>query len=138
MKIKVLALLLVVLVIAGCNKEKLFKEKLAGTWRVYKYLLYNVDKTTFFQNTYQDYKITFTEGGEFTEYFSSSGDSILVNGTYSFDLNDDKLLLEHNYFDVTDSTTKTVKRRYTVFNLTEDHVQLRTDTSQLYMDTLML
>lgn len=138
MKIKILTLLLVVLVIAGCNKEKLFKEKLAGTWRVYKYLLYNVDKTTFFQNTYQDYKITFTEGGEFTEYYSSSGDSILVNGTYSFDLNDDKLTLEHNYFDVTDSSTKTLKRRYTVFNLTEDHVQLRTDTSQLYMDTLML
>ncbi|MBK7148972.1 MAG: hypothetical protein IPH78_09150 [Bacteroidetes bacterium] len=42
-------------------------------------------------------------------------------------------MLENQYLDLTDSLTKTYKREYTIFNLTKTHVQLRNDTSQLYL-----
>lgn len=123
---------MVLVVAAGCSKEKIYKENLKGEWQVYKYLLHNVDKTTTFAATYPNYTITFTDGGSFTEFYASP-DSIVVDGTYSFADNDEKLVLENEYLDVTDSTNKTYRREFTIFNLNEDHVQLKTDSSQLYM-----
>jgi hypothetical protein len=134
---KILAFVFVLAVIAGCNKEKIYKENLNGTWKVYKYLLRNVDKTNTFNTQFPNYIITFTDAGQFTEFFINP-DSTFVTGTYSFDDNDEKIILENTYLDPIDSVNKTIKRKYTIFNLTRDHVQLRNDTSQLYMDTVLL
>lgn len=138
---KLLSVLLVALVIiAGCNKEKIYKENLEGIWQVYKYLLNNVDKSTQFQNEHPNYTITFTKDGKFTEFLTNP-DSTYVTGTYSFTDNDEKILLENVYntfvLDTAGDTVfipHTLKREYTIFNLTKDHVQLRNDTSQLYLN----
>jgi len=137
---KIFSLLVVILVIAGCNKEKIYKENLAGVWGVYKYLLNNTDKTTQFKAEHPNYSITFTNDGQFTEFLTNP-DSTYTSGTYSFTDNDEKILLENTYNTfVLDSigdtiyTPRNLKREYTIFNLTKDHVQLRNDTSQLYLD----
>ena len=39
------------LVIAGCNKEKIYKENLNGVWTVYKYLFNNHTKSRNHENT---------------------------------------------------------------------------------------
>jgi len=137
---KLLSLLLILVVIAGCNKQKIYKENLNGVWEVYKYLLNNVDKTLQFQNQHPNYTITFTEDGKFTE-FMTNPDSAYVYGTYSFADNDEKIVLENTYntfvLDTAGDTIYTphiIEREYTIFNLTKDHVQLRNDTSQLYMN----
>ena len=148
---KIISLLLIVLVAAGCNKEKIYKADLAGNWTVYKYLLYNVDQTQQFQNQHPGFNITFTSGGQFTEYYTTTVDTIIngnlvadtvnasVPGTYSFANNDEMLVLTNTYtaYRLVDTTyvpyTATNVQQYTIFNLTANHVQLRTDTSQLYM-----
>ena len=136
---KLFALLLVLVVIAGCNKEKIYKDNLKGVWEVYKYLLNNTDKTLQFQNQHPNYTITFTDDGKFTEFLTNP-DSVFVNGTYSFADNDEKIVLENIYNTFTLDTAgdtifvpHTITRDYTIFNLTKDHVQLRNDTSQRYM-----
>ena len=136
---KLFALLLVLVVIAGCNKEKIYKDNLKGVWEVYKYLLNNTDKTLQFQNQHPNYTITFTDDGKFTEFLTNP-DSVFVNGTYSFADNDEKIVLENSYNTFTLDTAgdtifvpHTITRDYTIFNLTKDHVQLRNDTSQRYM-----
>lgn len=139
---KLLSLLVVLVVIAGCSKEKTYKDNLNGTWEVYKYLLNNTDKTSTFTAQHPGYKISFTNDGKFTELVTNP-DSSFVYGTYSFIENDEKIRLENVYntftVDTANDTTfipRTVKRDYTIFNLTKDHVQLRNDTSQLYMNKL--
>lgn len=137
---KIFFLLVVLVVIAGCNKEKIYKDNLNGIWQVYKYLFNNVDKTLTFQNQHPNYTITFTNDGKFTEFLTNP-DSAYVYGTYTFANNDEKIVLENTYNTLTfDSigdtirTPHTLKRDYTIFNLTKDHVQLRNDSSQLYMN----
>jgi len=137
---KILALLLILVVIAGCNKEKIYKENLEGVWEVYKYLLNNVDKTIQFKSQHPNYTITFTKDGKFTEFLTNP-DSVYVYGEYTFADNDEKIVLTNTYNTfVLDTagdtifTPHTIERAYTIFNLTKDHVQLRNDTSQLYMD----
>ena len=136
----ILSLLVIIVVIAGCNKEKIYKDNLNGVWQVYKYLLYNVDKTQTFQNQHPNYTISFTSDGKFTEFLTNP-DSMYVSGTYSFTDNDEKIVLTNTYNTFTfDSVGDTIyhahdlTRAYTIFNLTKDHVQLRNDTSQLYMN----
>lgn len=139
---KILSLLFVLALVAGCSKEKVYKDNLNGTWEVYKYLLNNVDKSTTFKAQHPGYTISFTNDGKFSELLVNP-DSNYVYGTYSFIQNDEKIRLENVYNTFTidtagDSTfyPHTVKRDYTIFNLTKDHVQLRNDTSQLYMEKL--
>ncbi|MCX6197716.1 MAG: hypothetical protein NTY88_00655 [Bacteroidetes bacterium] len=145
---KIYALLLILLVVAGCNKEKIYKDNLNGLWEVYKYILNNTDKTTQFQTTHPNYTIAFTSDGKFTET-QSFIDTTIVNGTYTFEDNDEKIVLQNEYYTYYIDTLydtamiayydtlelpHTLTRKYTIFNLTKDHVQLRNDTSQLYMD----
>ena len=137
---KLLSLLLIIVLVAGCSKQKIYKDNLNGVWQVYKYLLYNVDKTNLFNTQHPGYSISFTNDGKFSELLVNP-DSAYVNGTYSFADNDEKIVLENSFNTFTlDSIGDTVyvphtlKRAYTIFNLTKDHVQLRNDTSQLYME----
>ncbi|MFN8297617.1 MAG: DUF5004 domain-containing protein [Chitinophagales bacterium] len=129
---KLLAAMLIVVLATGCNKEKVYKENLEGEWNVYKYLLGPADKTSLFNSKYPGYIITFTADGSFTENYNNP-DTVKVNGTYSFAENDEKLVLVNDYLDPVDSTTKTYRREFTIFNLTRDHVQLRTDSSEMFM-----
>lgn len=144
---KLLPVLLLLVIAAGCNKEKVYTENLQGEWEVYKYLLYNVDRTTLYNSQYPSYRITFS-GSNYTESYVM-GDTATVNGTFSFADNDEKIVLNYKtytYTPVLDSANnvidsievaKDAKREYTIFNLTKDHVQLRNDSSQLYMRKLV-
>ena len=151
---KLLPVLLLLIVAAiGCNKEKVYTDNLQGEWNVYKYLLYNVDRSSLFANANPGYSITF-DGSNFIEstVLATAPDTIRnsVNGTFTFDDNDEKLVLNYvgtRYTPVTDTSGNVVdsiavpyayKREYTIFNLTKDHVQLRNDSSQLYMRKLEL
>ncbi|MDB5281582.1 MAG: hypothetical protein JWO06_657 [Bacteroidota bacterium] len=148
---KILSLLMIVVLVAGCNKEKTYKADLAGTWNVYKYLLYNVDQTQQFQNQHAGYYITFTADNKFTEYYTTTFDTVIngnltadtvttpIAGTYTFTNNDEMIVLDNTVtaYNLVDTVyvpyTYTNERKYTIFNLTADHVQLRNDSSQLYM-----
>ncbi len=141
---KILSLFFVLALIAGCSKEKVYKDNLQGDWQVYKYLFQNVDKTNQFNTNHPGYVISFTNDGKFSELVTTP-DSAYTYGTYSFTNNDEKIVLENVYntfsIDTAGDTTyipHTVKRPYTIFNLTKDHVQLRNDTSQLYMEKLVV
>lgn len=136
---KLFPLLMLLVVIAGCSKEKIYKENLNGEWSVYKYLLHNVDRTTLFKATYPDYKLVCTDGGQFTETYQGSPDSVTNTGTYAFIDNDEKIVLTHTTYVMVDTVLvpKVVEREFTIFNLTKDHVQLRDDSSQLYMEKKM-
>ena len=138
---KILLLLAVILVIAGCNKEKIYKDDLNGIWQVYKYLQRNVDKSQQFQNQHPNYTITFTSDGKFTEFLTNP-DSTYTNGSYAFADNIEKIVLTHTDYsnfsiDTLGDTTfipATIEREYTIYNLTKTHVELFNDTSALYMN----
>jgi hypothetical protein len=136
---KLFSLLLLLSFIAGCSKEKIYKENLNGEWSVYKYLLYNVDRTTLFKATYPGYKLICTNTGQFTETYVGNPDTVTNTGTYTFTDNDEKIVLTHTAYVLVDTVLvpKTITRKYTIFNLTKDHVQLRNDSSQLYMEKKM-
>jgi len=133
--------ILLILVIAGCSKkESIYKDDLNGTWVVYKYLLYNVDKTPTFLSSHPGYAITFTSGGTYTMQLVNP-DTTNMGGTYHFTDNDQKIALDYTTTTFTlDSVGDTIlhthsfEDQYTIFNLTKDHVILRNDTSQLYMN----
>ena len=144
---KLLPVLLLLVIAAGCNKEKIYTDNLQGEWDLYKYLLYNVDRTSLFDAQNPGYKIVF-EGSNFIERRDSLGSDSIV-GSFSFADNDEKIVLlykTYTYTPVLDSANnvidsievaKDAKREYTIFNLTKDHVQLRNDSSQLYMRKLV-
>ena len=141
---KLFLLFVVLALIAGCNKENIYKDDLKGVWQVYKYLFKNSDKSQQFQNTFQDYTIAFTADGKFTETYRAPAPDTgmyVISGTYSFADNDVKLVLDNNYntysldsIGDTITTTHAYERKFTIFNLTKNHVQLRTDSSELYMN----
>jgi hypothetical protein len=149
---KLASILLVIVVIAGCKKKTdIYKENLNGTWNVYKYLLNNTDKTQQFQNQNPNYSISFTEGSTFTELITNP-DSTYTTGTYSFAANDEKLILTNVYYTYTTdtawvdttsfiidtiATSHNYARTFTIFNLTRDHVELKTDSSVRYMKKIL-
>ncbi len=135
---KIFPLLLTLLLAFGCNKEKIYQQNLNGEWSVYKYLLNNVDRYDLFQSRYPGYKISFTDNGAFTETYVNT-DTVQNVGTYTFKDNDEKIVLTHTGYEMVDTVLvpHTVIREFTIFNLTKDHVQLSTDSSQLYMEKKM-
>lgn len=132
---KLLPLAFLLVFAASCNKEKVYKENLEGTWNVYKYLLYNVDRTTQFKNQYgSSYSIAFTSDGKFTETVYGN-DTVVVDGTYGFEDNDIKLVLTNTAYNLVDTTLVPYQltREYTILNLTRNHVELLNDSSRTYM-----
>jgi uncharacterized protein YxeA len=92
---KIYVMLLVVLVAAGCNKEKVYKDNLNGEWTLYKYLLYNTDKTSVFQSRFPNYAITFSDAGTFSEFYTNP-DSVNITGTYYLRITSKKLYSKIN------------------------------------------
>jgi hypothetical protein len=121
----------------GVTKRRYTKKILTALGKCINTFCVTLTKQDLFNAQFPNYYITFTDAGQYTEFYINP-DSTFVTGTYSFDDNDEKIILENTYLDPIDSVNKTIKRKYTIFNLTRDHVQLRNDTSQLYMDTVLL
>jgi len=146
---KILGFVLValVIVVAGCNKDKLYTKDLTGTWHIYKYLFKNVDETNQYLAANPGYTIAFTSDGKFVEQNTSIHDTVIggvvyqdttysgVNaGTWKFANKDINLLLTDSVSAFVDTAVVRVPRvrTYTIFDLTGSSVQLDTDTTQVY------
>jgi hypothetical protein len=120
-------LFLLILILPGCKKEQtVYQSNIKGTWQVYKYVLYNIQETGVFQDNYTDYTIKFDGAGNYSEFYHNSVDTFTPHGTYYF-------TSYYNTLVLTQSQPDSLVRTYSVFDLTGSAVQLRTDTSQLYM-----
>jgi hypothetical protein len=127
-------LLLLILVIA-CNKQKALKQDIAGVWQVYKYTVHGFDATAQFDSLHPGYTITFTNNGQFIE--SDTNRSILFAnaGTYTFKDNNQVLaLIDSASVQIDTITVLGLRERdYTLFDLNKQTVQLVTDSSDTYM-----
>ena len=148
-KILGLAVIALVLVVASCNKDKLYTKDITGTWHGYKYLFRNVDETAQFLAANPLYTITFTSDGKFVEKNHATVHDTIINGvtyadtaygaytygTYAFANKDVNLVLTDTTYALMDTVLVPVlsKRTYTIFNLSGSNVQLDTDTTQIYL-----
>ena len=148
-KIISLVAIALVLVIASCNKDKLYTKDLTGTWHVYKYLFRNVDETAQWLAANPLYTITFTSDGKFVEKLNGTVHDTVINGvtyadtsyaasnsgTYSFANHDVNLILTDSTYVLMDTVLvpTLINRTYTIFDLSGSNVQLDTDTTQFYL-----
>lgn len=135
---KIFPLLLLTLAFVSCNKEGTYKKALDGNWELYKYLYRNADRTTQFQSDFPGYMISFTKTGTFSEQYAGSPDTIRTAGAYSFSDDDTKIILAYTGYKTVDTVQipYDILRAYTIFNLTSAHVQLRNDSTELYLRKL--
>lgn len=146
-KISGIVVVALLVVLAACNKDKLFTQDLTGTWHIYKFLYKNVDETAQFLAANAGYTITFTSDHKFVEKFASVHDTTingvvypdttysgLNSGTWAFANKDINLVLTDSTLVLHDTIlVPTVRiRTYTIFDLTGASVQLDTDTTQAY------
>ena len=149
-KILGLCAIALVVVIAGCNKEKLYVKDLTGTWHVYKFLYKNVDETAQWLAANPLYTITFGSNNTFVEKSNGTVHDTTINGvlyhdttyaghnsgTYSFANHDVNLILTDTTYVLNDSlqlVPTLENRKYTIFDLSGSDVQLDTDTTQFYL-----
>jgi hypothetical protein len=152
-KISGLLVIALVLVIAGCNKDKKDTNDLVGTWHVYKYLYQNADETTQWLSQHGYYKITFLANGSFVEQDSGYLGSVTVGsnsypdtlygitrgGTWAFANNYTHLVLTDTAYALvppadTSVAPTLVQRNYTMFDLSGSNVQLDSaSTSEYYL-----
>ncbi len=147
-KISGIAVLAVLLVLAACNKDKMFTKDLTGTWHVYKYLYRNVDETSQYLAANAGYTISFTSDGKFLERFAAVHDTVINGvsypdttysgldaGTWAFANNYNNLVLTDSTLVLNDTVLVSTlrKRTYTIFDLTGSSVQFDTDTTQEYL-----
>lgn len=124
------SVVLIVAVVAGCNNKKTLTADLTGSWSVYKFINDNIDRTSAFQDSFPNYTIVFT-GDKFVESYAIAPDtfpllpdSAFISGSWHFEQNNGKLILEDSVY---------TKRTYTIFNLETNHVELRKDVEARYL-----
>jgi hypothetical protein len=149
-KISGLLVIALLLVIAGCNKDKKDTNDLVGTWHVYKYLYQNADETTQFLQMNPLYNITFTASNTFTERNAASiHDTVIAgvtyadttygytnHGTWAFANNYTHLILTDTVYVLQDTilVPTLAQRNYTMFDLSGSNVQLDSaSTSEYYL-----
>jgi hypothetical protein len=148
-KIISLVVIALVLVIAGCNKDKLYVKDLTGTWHVYKFLFKNVDETAQWLAANPYYTITFTSDGKFVEKNNATVHDTVIggvtyadtvyasttSGTYSFSNHYVNLILTDSTYVLMDTVLvpTLINRTYTIFDLSGSNVQLDTDTTEFYL-----
>jgi hypothetical protein len=148
---KILSILVIalVVVVAGCNKDKLYTKDLTGTWHVYKYLFKNVDETAQWLAANPIYTIIFSSNGTFVELNGATVHDTTINGvnyadttyayqnhgTYSFANHYVNLILTDSTYVLNDTVLvpTLTQRTYTIFDLSGSDVQLDTDTTQFYL-----
>jgi hypothetical protein len=131
---KVLAVLMGIILFAGCSKKSQYTNDLAGTWTVYKVTLNNSPDGNA-TDSFSHYSITFTSGGQYAEFDTlaasgptATGDTIARSGAWQFQNSYGQLVL-------TDSAAAGVpaSTTYTIFDLTGSSVELLNDGYTRYM-----
>jgi hypothetical protein len=133
---KVFVLVPFVILIAACTKtDATYKQEIVGSWTLYKYLFRNADQTHQFDSIYQGYMISFTAAGAFIETDTTG---LSNSGTYHFTSNNKVLALDYPVPHFVDSVLvdTNIERQYTIFNLNSASVQLRNDSSELYLQKI--
>ena len=149
-KISGLLVIALVLVIAGCNKDKKDTNDLVGTWHVYKYLYQNADETSQFLQANPLYNYTFAANGTYVLRNGGTVHDTTVNGVlipdtlygstttgkWAFANNYTHLILTDSVLVFQDSVliSTTAQKNYTIFDLSGSNVQLDSaNTSEYYL-----
>jgi hypothetical protein len=131
---KVFILLGFITIIAGCTKTStLDQQAITGNWVLYKYVLRNADQTNMFETMYPGYSITFLASGAFV---ITDTTGFAKGGTYHFTSNYQKIALDDTMPVFVDSilVDSIVEQQYSIFNLSSVSLQLRNDSSELYLE----
>jgi hypothetical protein len=120
---KALVVIMGVILMAGCSKNTQFTQDLTGTWYIYKLTLNNIqqDLTT---DSLNNYTVTYTGDGHYTEQNIFGTDTIHNVGTWQFQDSYGKLVM---------TDTARVQTTYTIFNLQGNHVELLRNGYDRYM-----
>jgi hypothetical protein len=120
---KALVVIIGVILMAGCSKNTQFTQDLTGTWYIYKLTLNNIqqDLTT---DSLNNYTVTYTGDGHYTEQNIFGTDTIHNVGTWQFQDSYGKLVM---------TDTARVQTTYTIFNLQGNHVELLRNGYDRYM-----
>lgn len=105
------------MVSAGCaTKDEKARTNIARTWRITKVFQNGSDVTTTYLDTRQEYRLTFSNSGSFTESYRpfSGGNQINVSGTWVFSDGINKVTL----------TDANQTRVYQVDELSEDNFNI--------------
>lgn len=109
-----IAVLLVVMVIAGCaTRDEKARNNISNTWRISKVFQNGNDVTESYLESRVDYRISFTRSGEFQENYApfSGGEPISISGNWVFSDGINKITL----------TDANLTRVYQVDELSEDN-----------------
>lgn len=112
-----IVVLLVIMVSTGCaTKDEKARTNIAGTWRISKVYQNGNDITDTYLDTRPNYRIKFTNGGDFQETYSpfSGGTPISVSGAWVFSDGINKVTL----------TDANQTRVYQVDELSEDNFNI--------------
>ena len=120
---KVLVVFIGFIILAGCNKGSQYTSDLTGTWTVYK-LTYNNIEQSLTTDSFANYSITFTSGGQYVEQNIFPPDTLYDAGTWKFQSSYGQLVFS--------DSTKAIDT-FTIFNLTGNSVELLRDGYDRYM-----
>ena len=124
------AVLVVIVLLAGCSQTVQYTNDLTGKWIIYKLIMNNTDVTSRDQDSIKNYSITFTPDGHYVEQNAvpnSMGvvtDTTYQIGTWAFQNSLEYLVLTDTAMNV---------RTYTIFNLQSNHVELKRNGEDRYM-----
>ena len=120
---KVSAVIMGLVLLAGCSKNTQYTNDLSGTWYIYNLTYYNVSQSLV-TDSLVNYTITFTSNGQFTTQNSYPGDTLRSAGTWQF---------QNSYGQLVLTDTLAGKDTFTIFDLTGNSVQLLRDGYDRYM-----
>jgi hypothetical protein len=126
------ALLAVTLVLGACNK-KVFLKKLAGTWKIDRYLFDGLDRTLYFDTTFREYTLNITDDEFYTinyKTYAFAPDSFILVDTLGYDTVNMVYIINSDTFRFIDTTVTPHLETGTwaLINSDED-LQLRNDSS---------
>jgi Lipocalin-like domain len=130
MKNAFVALLGALLLLAGCSKTAQYTSDLSGKWYTYKLTYNSIEASQVYADTFQYDTLTFTSGGQYTEYSllrgpgSSAVDTFHGMGTWQFANSNGQLVM---------TDTAGAKKTYTILNLTGNSVELLRNGYDRYM-----
>ena len=121
---KLAVIVVALLALASCKDDVKLNDNIQGEWYIYKLIRDNIDKTNLLQDTLKNYRITFS-GNNYTEQnIFNTTDTARISGIWEFQDNLATLSM-------TDTINKT--RKFTIFNLEGNHVELRRNGENRYM-----
>jgi len=126
---KTLAIIALVALLASCSKTTENTNNLAGRWTIYKLTRQNIEQTSPVTDTTLNYSITFTTDGKFLE---KNAYTPLLTDTF-YNLVAWTFLKDFSQLQLTDTAKGNKARVYTIFNLTENHVELTRNSETRYM-----